>query len=116
MVRNAANLYSIPLIVHYDPKIIAIVDVRNGGFLSGGTQPIAIFHHEDPAHGQSIISAMRPPSSGGVNGSGTLVGIVVKALAPGTSPLTIEQVSAKDPQEKPLTFSTQAATVKVGTP
>ncbi|MDE3137355.1 MAG: hypothetical protein KGL59_12325 [Acidobacteriota bacterium] len=116
VVRNAANLYSIPLIVHYDPKVLAIVDVRNGGFLSGGTQPIAIFHHEDPAHGQSIISAMRPPSSGGVNGSGTLVGIVVKALAPGTSTLRIEQVSAKDPQAKPLTFSTQEATITVGTP
>jgi general secretion pathway protein D len=116
VVHNAANLYSIPLIVHYDPKVVAIVDVRNGGFLSGGTQPIAIFHHEDPAHGQSIISAMRPPNSGGVNGSGTLVGIVLKALAPGTSSLTIEQVSAKDPQEKPLTFSTQSATIKVGTP
>jgi general secretion pathway protein D len=116
VVHNAANLFSIPLILHYDPKVIAIEDVRNGGFLSGGTQPIAIFHHEDPAHGQSIISAMRPPSSGGVNGSGTLVGIVVKALAPGSSMLTIEQVSAKDPQEKPLSFGTQSATVKVGTP
>jgi general secretion pathway protein D len=116
VVRNAANLFSIPMILHYDPKVIAIQDVRNGGFLSGGTQAIAIFHHEDTAHGQSIISAMRPPQSGGVNGSGTLVGIVVKALAPGSSPLTIEQVSAKNAQEKPLTFTTQAATIKVGTP
>lgn len=115
-VRNAANLFSIPMILHYDPKVIAVQDVRNGGFLSGGTQAIAIFHHEDAAHGQSIISAMRPPKSGGVNGSGTLVGIVVKALAPGTSTLSIEQVNAKDPQEKPLTFSTQQATIKVGTP
>jgi general secretion pathway protein D len=115
-VRNAANLFSIPMILHYDPKVIAIEDVRNGGFLSGGTQAIAIFHHEDTAHGQSIISAMRPPKTGGVNGSGTLVGIVVKALAPGTSTLSIEQVSAKDPQEKPLTFSSQPATIKVGTP
>jgi len=116
VVRNAADLFSIPMILHYDPKVIAIQDVRNGGFLSGGTQAIAIFHHEDTAHGQSIISAMRPPKSGGVNGSGTLVGIVVKALAPGSSPLTIEQVSAKNAQEKPLTFTTQAATIKVGTP
>ena len=116
VVRNAANLFSIPMILHYDPKVIAIQDVRNGGFLSGGTQAIAIFHHEDTAHGQSIISAMRPPKSGGVNGSGTLVGIVVKALAPGSSPLSIEQVSAKNAQEKPLTFTTEAATIKVGTP
>jgi hypothetical protein len=42
------------------------------------------------------------------------VGIVVKGLAAGTSLLTIEQVSARNSQQKPLTFQTQPATVHVG--
>jgi general secretion pathway protein D len=116
VVRNATDLYSIPLILHYNPKVIAIESVRDGGFLSGGTQVISIFHHEDPKRGESIISAMRQPNSTGVSGSGTLLGIVVKALAPGTSPIEIQEVSARNPQQKPLSFATQAATIHVGTP
>jgi hypothetical protein len=57
---------------------------------------------------------MRQPKTAGISGRGTLVGIVIKGLAPGTSPLTIEQVSARNSQQKPLTFQTQPATVRVG--
>jgi general secretion pathway protein D len=116
VVRNAADLYSVPMILRYDPKVIAVEDVRNGGFLSGGSQPIAIFHHEDTKLGQSIISVMRPPNVSGVNGNGTLVGVVVKALAPGNSTLTIAQVGAKNSAGKPIDFSTGTATIHVGSP
>jgi general secretion pathway protein D len=116
VIHNATDLYSIPMILHYNPKVIAIEDVREGGFLSGGTQVVSIFHHEDAKKGESIISAMRQPNSPGVNGSGTLVGIVVKALAPGTSPIEVQEVSAKNSKGKPLAFGTQAATIHVGTP
>lgn len=113
-VDNATDLFSIPLILHYDPKVISIEDVRNGGFLSGGTEAIAIFHRVDPTKGEAIVSAMRQPNTAGVNGSGTLVGIVVKGLAAGTSTLEIESVSARNSQQKPLAFQSQPATVRVG--
>ncbi len=113
VAHDAADLYSIPLILHYDPKVIAVEDIRDGGFLSGGTQVVSIFHQEDPQKGQAIISATRPPNTAGVNGSGTLLGIVVKALAPGTSPLTIEGVGAKNSKQQALAFSTQPATITV---
>jgi general secretion pathway protein D len=116
VVRNAADLYSIPMILHYDPKVISIEDVRNGGFLSSGNQTVAIFHHEDTTRGQSIISAVRPPNTTGVNGNGTLLGIVIKALAPGSSPLEIQSVSAHNPQQKALSFQTQSAMIHVGNP
>jgi general secretion pathway protein D len=113
-VENATDLFSIPMILHFDPKVISIEDVRNGGFLAGGTEAIAIFHRTDPVKGDVIMSATRQPKTAGVSGSGTLVGIVVKGLAAGTSLLTIEQVSARNSQQKPLTFQTQPATVHVG--
>ncbi|HEV2388424.1 MAG TPA: hypothetical protein VGS20_14355 [Candidatus Acidoferrales bacterium] len=115
-VDNASDLFSIPLILHFDPKVISIEDVRNGGFLSGGTEAIAIFHRVDPSKGEAIVSAMRQPNTAGINGSGTLVGIVVKGLAAGTSPLEIESVSARDSQQKPLAFQPQPATVRVENP
>jgi hypothetical protein len=48
-----------------------------------------------------------------VSGSGTLIGIVVKALAPGSSNLSIVQVNAKDSQQKLIPLITNEATVQV---
>ena len=37
----------------------------------------------DKEHGQAIISATRQPNTPGASGTGTVTGIVIKALAPG---------------------------------
>lgn len=113
VVDNVSDLYSIPLLLQYDPAVISIEEVQHGGFLSGGTQEIAIVSRTDKEHGQAIISATRQPNTPGVNGSGTLMGIVVKGLAPGTSNLSIVQVNAKDSQQKPIPLVTSEATVQV---
>ncbi len=49
----------------------------------------------------------------GVNGSGTLLGVVVKALAPGTTNLSIVQINAKDSQQRPIPLVTSEATLQV---
>ncbi len=48
-----------------------------------------------------------------MSGSGTLIGIVIKALAPGSSTLSIVQVNAKDSQQKLIPLITSEATVQV---
>jgi general secretion pathway protein D len=112
-VQNVQDLYSIPMLLQFNPAVISIEDVRQGGFLSGGTQEVAIVERVDKERGQAIISATRMPNTPGVSGSGTLVGIVVKGLAPGNSQLTIVQVNAKDSQQRPIQVVTGEATVKV---
>jgi general secretion pathway protein D len=112
-VQNVQDLYSIPMLLQFNPAVISIEDVRQGGFLSGGTQEVAIVERVDKERGQAIISATRMPNTPGVSGSGTLVGIVVKALSPGNSQLSIVQVNAKDSQQRPIQVVTGEATVKV---
>ncbi|HKF50761.1 MAG TPA: cohesin domain-containing protein [Candidatus Acidoferrales bacterium] len=112
-VSNVQDLYSIPLLLQYNPAVIQVEDVRNGGFLSGGTQNIAIVHQENQQQGQSVISATRSPNTPGISGSGTLFGIVIKAIAPGTSQLQILQVNARDSQQKPVTLTSGTASVQV---
>jgi general secretion pathway protein D len=113
VVDNVTDLYSIPLLLQYNPAVISVEEVQHGGFLSGGTQEIAIVQRVDKEHGQAIISATRQPNTPGVNGTGTLLGLVVKGLAPGTSNLTIVQVNAKDSQQKPIPLVTGEATLQV---
>jgi general secretion pathway protein D len=112
-VSNVNDLYSIPLLIHYNPAVVQIEEVRNGGFLSGGTQGIAIVQRIDAEHGEVVVSATRQPNTPGVNGSGTLLGIVVRAVAPGNAALQILQVNAHDSQQRPIPMVSGEATIQV---
>jgi general secretion pathway protein D len=119
-VDNVNDLFSIPMLLQYNPKVISIEDVEyaagqggSGGFLSGGTQEIAIVKRIDPDKGQAIISATRQPNTPGVSGSGTLLGLKIKALGPGSSNISIVQVNAKDSQQRLIPLVTSEATVQV---
>jgi general secretion pathway protein D len=112
-VDNVSDLFSIPLMIQYNPAVISVVEARHGTFLSGGTQEIAVVQRVDTEHGQAIISATRQPNTPGVSGSGTLLGIVIKAIGPGSSNLSIVQVNAKDSQQKSIPLVTSEATVRV---
>ena len=113
VVENVTDLFSVPMLLQYNPAIVSVEEVRHGGFLTGGSQEIALVQRVDKEHGQAIISATRQPNTPGVNGSGTLLGVVVKALAPGTTNLSIVQVNAKDSQQKPIPLVTSEATLRV---
>jgi len=113
VVDNVSDLFSIPLLLQYNPAVISVEEVQHGGFLSGGTQEIAIVQQVFKEKGQAIISATRQPNTPGVSGSGTLIGIVVKALAPGSSNLSIVQVNAKDSEQKLIPLITGEATLQV---
>ncbi len=120
VVDNVNDLFSIPMLLQYNPAVMSIVDIQHavgegqhGGFLSGGTQEIAIVSNVNKEKGQAIISATRQPNTQGVSGSGTLLGIVIKGIAAGSSNLSIVQQNAKDSQQRPIPLVTSEATVQV---
>jgi general secretion pathway protein D len=113
VVDNVNDLFSVPFLLQYNPAVISVEEVQHGGFLQSGNQEIAIVQRVDPTRGQAIISATRQPNTAGVSGTGTIMGIVVKAIAPGNSNLSIVQVNAKDSQQKPIPLVTSEATLQV---
>ena len=112
-VDGVQDLFSIPILLQYDPAVIQVDEVRNGGFLSGGTQEIAVVQRVDQQRGQAIVSATRQPGTSGVNGSGTLLGFVIRAVGPGTTTLQVLQVNARDSQQRPIALGSGAATIQV---
>ena len=112
-VANVSDLYSIPLLIHYNPAVVRVEEVRDGGFLSGGNQQIAIVQRIDEQRGEVVVSATRQPNTPGVNGSGTVVGIVVRGVAPGNANLQILQVNARDSQQKLIPMVSGVATIQV---
>ncbi len=113
VVENVSDLFSIPLLLQYNPAVISVEEVRHGGFLQAGDQEIAIVQKVDNEHGQALISATRQPNTAGASGTGTIIGVVIKRLAPGTGTLSIVQVSAKGSQQRPIQLVTSEASVQV---
>jgi general secretion pathway protein D len=113
VIDGARDLFSVPMLLQYDPAVLAAEEVRNGGFLSGGAQEIAIVEHLDNQSGQAIISVTRQPNTPGVDGTGTLVELSIKGVGPGISKLTIVQVNARDSIQRPTPLVSSEASVRV---
>jgi general secretion pathway protein D len=131
-ISGVNDLFSLPLLLKYDPAVIEIQDVQDGGFLSGGTQAVAIVQTIDGKKGEAVVSCTRrqgtsvaaagqfaaastagPPAASGVNGSGTILGLVVRAVGHGESKIQILEVKAQDSQQHAVPVVTGEATVRV---
>jgi general secretion pathway protein D len=129
-ISGVRDLFSLPLLVKYDPAVMQIQDVQDGGFLSGGTEVVAIVQSVDAQKGEVMISCTRrhggtgtaggatepssdSPADVGVNGSGTIIGLVVRGIAAGESKIQIVEVQAQDSRQQAISVITSEATVRV---
>jgi general secretion pathway protein D len=113
LITGAQNVYSVPVQVNYDPKLLQLVNVSNGGFLSQDGQAVALVHREDEAVGQVQITATRPPGAGGVSGQGAVVTMTFQAKTEGQTPLTVTRGGARDPGMQAITVNGATAAVTV---
>ncbi|HTW32705.1 MAG TPA: cohesin domain-containing protein [Candidatus Sulfotelmatobacter sp.] len=113
LISGAQNVYSVPVQLNYDPKMLQLINVSNGGFLSQDGQAVALVHREDEAIGQSQITATRPPGAGGVSGQGAVVTVTFQAKASGETPLTVTRGGARDPGLQAITVNGAQAAVTV---
>src|SRR5436189_1164759 len=113
LLTGAQNVYSVPLQVSYDPKILQVVNISNGGLLSQDGQSVALVHRDDDQSGALQITATRPPGSAGISGQGAVVTLTFMAKASGQSTLTISKGGAKDPNMQSLPVSGAVATITV---
>jgi len=97
VLSGAQNAFSVPLQISYDPKMLQVVNVSNGGFLSQDGQAVALVHRDDDTTGTLQITATRPPGAPGITGQGTVLTLTLAAKAPGQSSLTIARGGVRDP-------------------
>jgi general secretion pathway protein D len=113
LLSGAQNVHSVPVQLNYDPKILQLVNVSNGGFLSQDGQIVTLAHREDEMVGQSQITAARPPGAGGVSGQGAVITMTFQAKADGQTPLTITRGGALDPGVQPITVNGAQASITI---
>jgi general secretion pathway protein D len=113
LLNGAQNVYSVPLQVSYDPKVLQVVNVSNGGMLSQDGQAVALVHRDDESSGTLQITATRPPGASGVSGQGAVVTLTFLAKSAGQSTLTISKGGARDPGMQAVPVAGTVGTVTV---
>ncbi len=113
LVAGAQNAYSVPLQVTYDPKLLQVVNVSNGTFLSQDGQAVALVHRDDETTGTLQITATRPPGASGISGQGTVVTLTFMAKSAGQSSLAISKGGTRDPNMQPTLVAGATAAVTI---
>jgi len=111
MLGNGHDVSSVPLQLQFNPAFLQLVNVDAGDFLGKDGQAVSLVHREDK--GLVAISSIRPPNTPGVSGTGSLCTLTFKAIAPGTSSLTLVKVGAINSAQANLPAVGSQATVHV---
>ncbi len=112
VLNGATNLYSVPAQIAYDPKVLQLVNISNGGLLSRDGQPVALVSRSDPP-GTIQVTAARPPNSGGASGEGPVFTLTFMAKAAGQSMISTTQVNARNASMQPVPVNPAQAMVTV---
>jgi general secretion pathway protein D len=113
LLAGAQNAYSVPLQLTYDSKMLQVVNVSNGTFLSQDGQAVALVHRDDDSSGTLQITATRPPGATGISGQGTIVTLTFMAKSAGQSTLAISKGGTRDPDMQPTLVAGATATVTI---
>ncbi len=113
LLNGAQNVYSVPLQLSYDPKLLQVANVSNGTLLSQDGQAVALVHRDDDSTGTLQVTATRPPGASGISGQGAVVTLTFMAKSPGQGSLTIARGGARDPAMQALPVAGATATITI---
>ena len=89
------DVFSVPMQLHYDPKVLELVNVDTGNLLAKDGQTTATVHR-DEGNGDVTISTSRPPGVKGITGDGNLVTLTFLAKAPGDATVQVTKAAARN--------------------
>jgi general secretion pathway protein D len=113
ILNGGQNVFSVPVQINYDPKVMRFVNVSNAGALSKDGAAVALVHRDDAAQGKLQISLMRPPGSSGITPSGPLFTLMFVAQAAGQGTVSVGKTVLRDPNMAAIEASGSQAIINV---
>ena len=113
VLNGGQNVFSIPVQIKYDPKVMQFLNASNAGGLSRDGAAVAVVDRNDPTTGALQISMSRPPGSGGIAPSGALLTLTFMAKSAGQGTLSVEKALLRDPNNAITDASGSQAIVNV---
>ncbi len=113
-VSNVTNMSHASFYFNYDPDMIEVLSVNDGGFLSMNGADAIFLQKTRADMGQVVIGISRKGADvPGVSGSGLLASIKAKAVKSGAFEAVISKLKLKDASMQLLPFSQNTATVVI---
>ncbi len=114
MVENVNDLFTAPIRLQFDPKILRLNDVTAGGLLTSDGKPLLPMSKNIMNDtGEVSVTLSRAPGSGGVSGSGTLVTFVFQAAAKGTATVSLADFALRDSKLQQISGAPAPLTITV---
>jgi general secretion pathway protein D len=112
-ISGATRLSTVSLSVNFNPAVLRVRTVTEGNLLRQGGIQATFTQKVDAAAGRVDVAVVRPGDVLGVSGTGVVAALLVEAIGPGTSPLTVNGVGTlAGGGAAPLQFQTVTVTVK----
>ncbi len=113
VIANATDLFSAPLLVKYDPKMLKLNDVAQGNLMASDGQQVTFSKNVLNDTGEADIMLNRMPGAGGVTGSGILVTLSFTAIGRGPTSVSAPAFNPSNSQGQPIANSSPLLTVNV---
>ena len=113
VAENVSELFSAPMRINYNPKVLRLVEVNRGEFLGSDGQQVVFSETKALDEGKAIVNLNRVPGAGGISGSGTLVTLKFQAVAAGESSIGFEELTLRDAKLQPIPVKPAATIVTV---
>ena len=113
VLNGGQNVFSVPVQINYDPKVMRLLNVSNAGALSKDGAAVALVNRDDAEKGIVRVSVMRPPGSGGVTPAGPLFTLSFMAKAAGQGSVTVDKAVVLDPNNVSVDAAGSQAIVNV---
>jgi len=112
-VEGLQNLYSAPLFIDFDGKLIEFLRAEEGDFLKQGGQPTIFTSSANQNAGKVIVGNKRSGEGGGASGSGRLMQLVFRAKNAGNAKIGLDRLNFRDPEGKKMPVTTAGIGVEV---
>ncbi len=93
-LSGGKDVFSVPMQLHYDPKVLTLLNVDSGTLLGKDGQTTALAHRDE--NGDVTISDSRPPGVKGVTGNGDVCVLTFQAKAAGDTSVQVIKSAARN--------------------
>jgi len=100
---NAKNLFSAPVTLKWDPKILRLNEATRGTLLGAADQSVFTRNIRND-EGEVTVVYSRVGGASGVNGSGTVLALVFQAVGVGIAEVRVVDAGLRDMQMQPVTL------------
>ena len=113
VLNGGQNVFSVPVQINYDPKVMRFLNVSDAGALSKDGRAVALVHRDDAEKGALTVSLERPAGAGGVTPSGPLFTMMFVAKAAGQGTVSVGRAVLRDSNNTAIEASGSQAIINV---